>query len=565
MLSEQETRLNEILRRIAESLDISPTDYERAVQSYGAVGTWLEDGFEDDAYPGSSAKPDIYPQGSIRFGTVVKPLSACDDASYDVDLVIELQYLNITWSPKNAETVKQMVGTRLNKNGIYSGKLKKEGKRCWTIEYAKDNGIGFHIDVLPCVPDLTSGKQITQANPGNSNTREELTKTTIAITDRDDNRNPSYSWCSSNPQGYAEWFKEQNINFIQFSTRQKQAIFNTTFIPGTQRPYYANVQAVPDQLVRTPLQRAIQILKRHRDIRFSRQRPGDPLGNPKFKPISMIITTLAAKLYDGEDNVLSALMNIVTKISYHSALIEDRYARLHETVAQRELIRRKSDGTWEIQNPVNPAENFADRWHEDNHQRASAFFNWVACVKQDLEKALIADSITDFKGLISEKWGERTVENAWKNYEKSMGGKSRDLVVSIPRALTKFNVPHRQAPLWPIQQRYSVTVNGFVSRHGFRTYQFTSDSQALSKHCSLRFEAKTNVPWPYKVFWQVVNTDNEARAADCLRGGYYDGLIEKGGRVRKEITLYSGMHWVECFIVKNRICVARSGEFVVNI
>ena len=50
MLSEQETRLNEILRRIAESLDISPTDYERAVQSYGAVGTWLEDGFVDDVY-----------------------------------------------------------------------------------------------------------------------------------------------------------------------------------------------------------------------------------------------------------------------------------------------------------------------------------------------------------------------------------------------------------------------------------------------------------------------------------------------------------------------------------
>ena len=25
------------------------------------------------------------------------------------------------------------------------------------------------------------------------------------------------------------------------------------------------------------------------------------------------------------------------------------------------------------------------------------------------------------------------------------------------------------------------------------------------------------------------------------------------------------MYWVECFVVKNGVCVARSGEFVVNI
>ena len=38
------------------------------------------------------------------------------------------------------------------------------------------------------------------------------------------------------------------------------------------------------------------------------------------------------------------------------------------------LIRRLPDGTWYVGNPVNPAENFADRWHEDGHVRARAFF-----------------------------------------------------------------------------------------------------------------------------------------------------------------------------------------------
>lgn len=50
-----------------------------------------------------------------------------------------------------------------------------------------------------------------------------------------------------------------------------------------------SVRAVPKyQSNKTPLQRAVQILKRHRDIMFA----GD-----EDKPVSIIITTLAAKAY----------------------------------------------------------------------------------------------------------------------------------------------------------------------------------------------------------------------------------------------------------------------------
>jgi hypothetical protein len=48
------------------------------------------------------------------------------------------------------------------------------------------------------------------------------------------------------------------------------------------------------------------------------------------------------------------------------------------------LIQRQPDGTWYIGNPVNRAENFADRWHEDNHARARAFFAWVEALHRDL-------------------------------------------------------------------------------------------------------------------------------------------------------------------------------------
>jgi hypothetical protein len=90
-----------------------------------------------------------------------------------------------------------------------------------------------------------------------------------------------------------------------------------------------------------------------------------------------------------------------------------------------------------------------------------------------------------------------------------------------------------------------------------------SNSPPLPKNADLTFEAVTNVAKPYEVYWQVVNTGEEARLAGQLRGEFYDS--NKSGRNRNESTKYTGMHWVECFVVKNGACVARSGEFIVNI
>lgn len=76
--------------------------------------------------------------------------------------------------------------------------------------------------------------------------------------------------------------------------RQKILLFET--YRKRQNFPYTQAEDIPDALVRTPLQRAIQIMKRHRDMRFNGHRDED------HKPISMIITTLAAKLYEGHAN-----------------------------------------------------------------------------------------------------------------------------------------------------------------------------------------------------------------------------------------------------------------------
>ena len=356
------------LERVAEDIDIPPGKYKQAVERYEAVGRWLEGG----SYPGSAAAPDIYPQGSFRLGTVVRPIRDGVEADYDIDLVCELAIAK-DWTDPG--TVKRVVGSRLEEHERYRKMLDEEGKRCWTLIYAEQDGIGFHLDVLPSVPD-----------------RRGVLDTSIAITHR---QASGYRWSASNPRGYGNWFDEKNrAAFARVLAEQKRSIV------ARASSVYASVDEVPDQLVRTPLQRAIQILKRHRDVMFN----GGP--DADYAPISMIVTTLAAHLYQGEPDVLAALTAIVSKLHRHAGLVEHR--PIEQALASLRLIRRMPDGTWYIANPVNGEENFADRWHEDNHARARAFFRWVDAVREGLVDILAENRLETAKRRLGKALGATT-------------------------------------------------------------------------------------------------------------------------------------------------------------
>ena len=336
----------EFLELVASEIDIPPSKHRDAVNRYEAVGRWLEDG----DFPGCSNQLSIYPQGSFRLGTVVRPTRQGVEASYDIDLVCELPLLKHLTTP---QAVKHSVGQRLREHDTYRRLLDAEGRRCWTLEYAEQDAVGFHLDILPAVPDVTPG----------------LGSTAIAITHKEDSW---YSWSASDPRGYGDWFDAKNADaFARVVVEQKQAIRRRDSL------MFASIDDVPDQLVRTPLQRSIQLMKRNRDLYFNRPEILD------YAPISIIITTLAAHLYAGEHDTFSAISSIVGRLRGHAALVEGR--AIDRSLASMGLIRRLHDGTWYIGNPVNPAENFADRWHEDNDARARAFFMWADALQSGLQ------------------------------------------------------------------------------------------------------------------------------------------------------------------------------------
>lgn len=372
---------DKLFEKISNELDISPTLYKTAVDRYTAIGNWLDginlkDVFEGskDTIPTEKIRADIFPQGSFALGTVVKPWIGGKEQEYDIDLVYQL---DLEVGTKQPYALKKALGQRLKRHTTYSQMLKKEGKRCWTIVYAEHNGIQFHLDILPAL----NGKKLSRLSYRNKE---------ISISDKIDINH--YQWLQSNPRGYYEWFKDKNeIAFKRIKDFERKKIV------ARDSTIFEKVYEVPEQLIRTPLQRAIQIFKRHRDVRFN------GLKNEKEKPISMIITTLSALSYNNEESITLTIENIINKLLPYKSLLHRGYALTNT----QKLIEFTSDGKWLIRNPVCPEENFTDKWHLDDHKRAKAFFQWLDWLEQDMTALVEQNELACQRRLLEEKFGSR--------------------------------------------------------------------------------------------------------------------------------------------------------------
>ena len=527
MTYDLQTEYNHLLEAIAKELDIPPSRYEEAVKRYNAVGKWLTDGNTVS----KDGEPEIYVQGSFRLGTVVRPLKDGKEADYDIDLVCRMETKKGNTTPAG---VKQVIGNRLEESADYDRMLDDEGRRCWTLIYAEKDGYGFHLDILPSLQEANDKIEVI----ANSGTYRPVAEKAIAITTKED---AGYSWSTSNPNGYAEWFDSRKLPaFRKVAAEQKQHLFAST------ESLYEKVEDVPDALVKTPLQRAIQLLKRHRDRRFA--------GHTweKDKPISIIITTLAAHMYEGDTDLYTTLKNAITLLDAHASMVDHGFERLDVKVASRRLINKKPDGTWEIRNPANHGENFADRWHENNQRKARAFFQWVEWLKSDLLDILELGDRAQIEGALCAVFDANVVKKASSN------------TIQTKNTPSIFNVPHKQKPQWAMALQSTVTVNATIYKAkgtGLLGKWFNRSNKRLNKAVWIKFEATTNASAYDQIMWQVVNTGSEA--AQCLRGDFY--ACNEGSRVRWETTQYKGMHWVEAFVIKGGKCVARSGEYVINI
>lgn len=84
-----------------------------------------------------------------------------------------------------------------------------------------------------------------------------------------------------------------------------------------------------------------------------------------------------------------------------------------------------------------------------------------------------------------------------------------------------------------------------------------SKGQKVPLDRNLEFYLDENrVPKPYKVYWKVKNEGLEAIKNNSIRGDIFESTDEIQ-EVMKEHSSFGGNHYVECYIVKNGVCVAK--------
>lgn len=339
----------QLLNNLVESLDLPDSAYEKAVKRYEDLGEWL--GREESLC--ASNDPHIFPQGSFRLGIAIRPLSG--EEEYDLDLACNLK-TGISPSDYTQKDMKELVGNELELYRTARNiKLPLEAKhRCWRLEYA--DSLKFHMDIVPCIPEDEVKRKSLQISMESYGIQESLAKNVsdlaVGITD---DRHKNYTkkvpdWMISNPEGYALWFE----NKMHPADIMLKAACES-----------AQVDDVPTYNNKTPLQRVIQILKRHREKMFA--------DNPDSKPISVIITTLATRSYTGTNTIEDALREVLAGLKV--------------------FVASNSD---EVKNPVNPEENFADRWEMPAHKHLQLkrnFHIWVDQVNRDFDLVLNSNEL----------------------------------------------------------------------------------------------------------------------------------------------------------------------------
>jgi len=286
--------LDRHLERICLLSELTPTQYRNAEAKYRAVGEWL-------GLPGSGLAPfwpEIFAQGSMAHGTTVRPYNPLHE--HDLDLVCQLHYCG----HEDPVHVYERVYNRLAEHETYRQMLERM-KRCLRLNYAA----AFHLDILPACPNGGLG-------PG-----------AIVVPDC-----KLKSWKDSNPKGLTAWFLD--------ACKRREVI--------QERVFKASIEPLPSPVpseFKYPLQRIVQLMKRHRDIFFS---GGRDIAR------SVILTTLAGDCYQGERSLSRALASILETI--------------HTQLAVHPLVPV-------IPNPVHPGENFADTWDQEKYDKFKAYIS----------------------------------------------------------------------------------------------------------------------------------------------------------------------------------------------
>ncbi|WP_041958061.1 nucleotidyltransferase domain-containing protein [Sulfurospirillum arsenophilum] len=352
-LQQKDSLYWKLLVAITDQMSLPQSKFEDAEGKYLAVARWLADSGD-----GHFAKTDIYPQGSMRLGTTIKPYN---EEEFDIDLVAHLP--NITMD-NNPNVIRNLIGKRLLEHGYYKTILEPLN-RGWRLNYAGD----FHMDITPSIPN-------TNTHFGTNPYRHDAEY----VPDK-----KLQDWKDSNPKGFAKWFDEiDKIMPVSISNENRGLAFD------------ANIEMLPSaEAFKGFLKRSIQLFKRHRDVYFAEK--NKELTN--YKPISILLTTMTANLY--KDLVQGGIS--ASPIELLKIIIRNLPNRI-------KTLR----GEYWVENPTNAQENFAEKWNTDKNYY-TAFKLWQESLYNDIEDILKLEGLNVVGNRMNDFFGQKYVTLAMES------------------------------------------------------------------------------------------------------------------------------------------------------
>jgi Second Messenger Oligonucleotide or Dinucleotide Synthetase domain len=321
-----------LLLEIDSRISLTASQYAGLESRYATVGTILEN-------PQDLALGDllVFPQGSFRTRTVTRPPGRED---VDIDAIAYVKGGTDLHPMDLLERLFRELDARVRTGGTV-----KPAKRCVTIQYEDKQ--------LPCHMDITPAERIP-SNPNDDGTGR------LRVPDR-----PTQGWSPSNPKDYADWFEHIASLDVRVSIPDGYREFLTTRAETESLPTHEEVTA-PDTL-RT----GVRLFKRHRDVYVART------GQEAAKPISVIITTLAAKAF--ERVATRRAGQTMTPMEIWSEIVSEM-PHCFDAGLPGEQYR--------LENPADKTENFAEKWNT-NPDLPRVFSAWQLQLERTLRYGYI--------------------------------------------------------------------------------------------------------------------------------------------------------------------------------
>ena len=332
--------LDDMLKRITEALQLNETRRKLVEERYKSVSTFIEES------PGLFFGAKIYSQGSYRLGTTVKPRQG---EEYDLDFVVQIHE---NWKVLSFSEVYNSFKDLIESDDRWKD-LVIEKTRCIRLNYADE----FHMDIISTCTENIHG---------------DINR--IMVPDR-----AEHCWGISNPEGYALWFEKKYI--------AQRNIYLSDFYPGMEFRAALDLPKDDPNYLKQPLQHATQLIKRYRDVYFENQMD--------MAPSSIVLTTLVAKMYEGENSIYETIQKVVE--------------RFRMAVETEKLYYRQ----FHVSNPVLPDEIFTKEW-DKNPKLFEAFVLFMKSLSEFWEK-LHTSTGTDLFNLLKDNFGTGAFDSAYKS------------------------------------------------------------------------------------------------------------------------------------------------------